>query len=63
VLGYGGVSRLQCSEDSTHGHMVRGFPCVEVRHFSMEKLQDVHIHNVGERAAHVHVKIYKGKCC
>jgi hypothetical protein len=60
VAGYGGVSRLCCSEEATTMSSVRGYPCVGIQNFSLGKVKEVAIHNVGMRPAQVRVAVFKG---
>lgn len=42
---------------------VHGFPCVGIQYFSMEKVKDVLVHNLGARPAIVKVAVFNGMCC
>ncbi|XP_052816319.1 uncharacterized protein LOC128242923 isoform X2 [Mya arenaria] len=61
--GYGGVSCLQCDDGSSETQRVQGHPCIPVHHFSMERISDVLIHNIGDKPAVVSVKVYKDLSC
>ncbi|XP_053402304.1 uncharacterized protein LOC123548511 isoform X2 [Mercenaria mercenaria] len=63
VAGYGGVSRLCCSEESTTAASVKGFPCVGIQSFSLGKVKEVSVHNLGMRAAQVKVAVFKDLQC
>ncbi|XP_060568181.1 centrosomal protein of 192 kDa-like isoform X2 [Ruditapes philippinarum] len=63
VAGYGGVSRLCCSEEATTMSSVRGYPCVGIQNFSLGKVKEVAIHNVGMRPAQVRVAVFKDLEC
>lgn len=59
--GYGGVSRLHCSEETMVSQTVQGVPCVSIQQFSKEAIKEVMIHNVGARCALVKVTVFKSE--
>lgn len=63
MAGYGGVSRLCCSEESTTAVSVRGFPCIGIQSFSLGKVKAVTVHNLGVRTALVKVAVFKDLDC
>ena len=61
VSGYGGVSKLCCSERSTESISVKGFPCIGVRNLATERVKHFYVNNRGGRMATVKVTAYSGK--
>ena len=61
VSGYGGVSKLCCSERSTESVSVKGFPCIGVRNLATERVKHFYVNNQGGRAATVKVATFTGK--
>ncbi|XP_052245393.1 centrosomal protein of 192 kDa-like isoform X1 [Dreissena polymorpha] len=63
IQGYGGVSRLHCKEDCLETTFVEGHTCFTVTSFSMDKVKDIFLTNLGDRAARVHVAVYEDLKC
>ncbi|KAL4232237.1 hypothetical protein ACF0H5_009811 [Mactra antiquata] len=63
VGGYGGVSRLCCSEESSSPATVKGFPCITIQSFSLGMIKEMFVHNLGERGACVKVSVFKDLEC
>lgn len=61
VSGYGGVSKLCCSERSAESISVKGFPCIGVRNLATERVKHFYVNNRGSRAAVVKVATFTGK--
>ena len=61
VSGYGGVSKLCCSERSTESVSVKGFPCIGVRNLATERVKHFYVNNRGGRMASVKVTAFSGK--
>ncbi|XP_052232648.1 uncharacterized protein LOC127845662 isoform X2 [Dreissena polymorpha] len=63
IQGYGGVSRLHCTEECLETTFVEGHTCVTVTSFSMDKVKDIFLNNLGDRAARVRVAVYEDLKC
>ena len=61
MSGYGGVSRLCCSERSTEPVSIKGHPCIGVRNLSTERVKHFYVNNLGARSASVKVAAFTGK--
>ena len=54
VLGYGGVSKLSCSDSTS----IKGYPCVYFD--GTTTLNELYIHNNGAQTASVKLVLYSG---
>ena len=61
MSGYGGVSKLCCSERSVEKVSAKGHPCILVRNLSTERVKHFYVHNRGSRSAVVKVSTFTGR--
>ena len=61
MSGYGGVSKLCCSERLTEPVSVKGHPCIGVGNLSTERVKHFYVNNIGGRSASVKVSAFMGE--